>query len=134
MLNEGLMLAASLLGVLLTVAAVRWLGLGGEHERIIDAAHAIRLAEEAECGFGGVAASVDGAGYGALVRNADGAVMLIRAHGNRFAARRIVPGWQARLDRDQLSLTADEGPFGSVTLQLGAQAAVEAARLRSVLS
>lgn len=134
MLQQALMLGGSIAAILALWALARWLGLGAAHDPIRDASHAIQLAEEAECGFGGISADVDAAGYAALVTNADGALMLVRAHGNRFAARRVGPGWHARLDRRTLELTADETSFGTVTLDLGDRAGAIAARLRGVLS
>lgn len=126
-------LVGSLVAVLLLAQVARWMGLGATHERIRDDAHAIQLAEEAECGFDGIAADVDAAGYGAIVRNAAGAFMLIRAHGNRFAARRIDRGFTARLDRNRLWLQSGERTFGAVELDFGARAGVIASRLREIL-
>lgn len=126
-------LIGSLIAVLLLAQVARWMGLGATHERIRDEGHAIQLAEEAECGFDGVAADVDAAGYGAIVRNAVGVMMLIRAHGNRFAARRIDRGFTARLDRNRLWLASGERTFGAVELDFGARAGVIASRLREVL-
>lgn len=123
----------SLVAVLLLAKTARWMGLGATHEQIVDEAHAIALAEEAECGFDGVSADVDAAGYGAIVRNAAGAMMLVRAHGNRFAARRIDPGFTARLDRNRLWLQSGERSFGAVELDFGNRAGVIASRLREVL-
>lgn len=133
MTSQILAMGGSLVAVLGMAAVAHWLRLGGGYERIRDEAHAIRLADEAECGFGGIAADVDAAGYGAIVRNAAGAQLLVRAHGNRFAARRIGPGWAARLDRRFLMLRSDERQFGDVTLDLGDRAGVAASRLRNVL-
>lgn len=133
MTSDLLILGASLIAVLATAWVTRVMGLGTVHEQIRDTAHAIRLADEAECGFGGVAANVDASGYGAIIANAGGAQMLIRAHGNRFVARRIGPGFEARLDRRFLTLRSDERSFGVVTLDLGDQAATVASRLRGVL-
>ena len=123
----------SLIAVLLLARTARWMGLGATHEQIADEAHAIQLAEQAECGFDGLSADVDAAGYGAIVRNAAGAMMLVRAHGNRFAARRIDPGFTARLDRNRLWLQSGERSFGGVELDFGARAGVIASRLREVL-
>ena len=126
-------LIGSLIAVILLTKVARWMGLGVTHERIVDEQHAIRLAEEAECGFDGTAADVDAAGYGAIVRNATGAMMLVRANGNRFAARRIDTGFTARLDRNRLWLQSGERTFGRVELDFGARAGVIASRLRAVL-
>lgn len=124
--------AGSLLAVLGIAWLVRRMELGIAYERIRDDAHAIALAEEAECGFSGVAADVDAAGYGAIVRNADGQMMLVRVHGNRFAARRIDTSFTARLDRNRLWLQSGERSFGAVELDFGSRAGVIASRLRTV--
>lgn len=126
-------LLLSLVAVLLMARAARWFDLGTSYERIRDEAHAIALAEEAECGFEGVAADVDAAGYGAIVRNASGAFMLVRAHGNRHAARRIDANFTARLDRNRLMLVSPERAFGPVEFDFGPRTAVIASRLRTVL-
>lgn len=126
-------LAGSLAAVLLLARAARWMGLGARHERIRDETHAIALADEAEYGFDGLSAEVDAAGYGAIVTNAAGALMLIRAHGNRFAARRIDGSFHARLDRNRLILTSGERGFGTVELDFGRRAGIIATRLRAVL-
>lgn len=123
----------SLIAVILLAHIARWMGLGATHEQIVDEGHAIQLAEEAECGFDGISADVDAAGYGAIVRNAAGAMMLVRAHGNRFAARRIDPGFTARLDRNRLWLQSGERSFGGVELDFGTRAGVIASGLREVL-
>lgn len=132
-LSEFGTIAASLVAVLLLAFIARKMGLGADYERIRDAAHAITLAEEAECGFDGIAADVDRAGYGAIVTNAAGAMMLVRVHGNRFAARRLCTGFEARLDRGKLWLKSPERMFGDVHLDFGARGASIAASLRNVL-
>ncbi len=126
-------LVGSLVAVLLLAQIARWMGLGEGYEKIADEAHAIALAEQAECGFDGLSADIDAAGYAAIVRNAAGAAMLVRAHGNRFAARRIDKSFTARLDRNRLWLQCGERTFGSVELDFGARAGVIASRLREVL-
>lgn len=126
-------LIGSLVAVLLLARTVRWMGLGEGHQRIVDEAHAIALAEEAECGFDGIAADIDAAAYAAIVRNADGSAMLVRAHGNRFAARRIDAGFTARLDRNRLWLHSAERSFGEVELDFGPRAPIIASTLRTIL-
>lgn len=132
---DPLVEAIKLAGSLAAVFAVAWLvgrmRLGGE-ARIKDSAHAIRLAEEAEVGFGGTEVALDRAGYAAIVRNAAGRQMLIRAHGVQFAARAMDAGFSGRLDKDLLTLTAPERTFGSVTLKLGKDAGLWASRMREL--
>ena len=129
---EALKLAGSLLAVFGVAWLVKGMKLGGE-VRIRDAAHAIRLAEEAEVGFGGVDVGLDRAGFAALVRNAAGRQMLVRAHGVQFAARVVDTHFTGRLDKEFLTLTAPERTFGSVTLRLGKDAGLWASRMREIV-
>ena len=122
-------LGASLVAVLFIAWLVGKIGLGSD-PRIADAAHAIRLAEEAEAGFNGVDVARDRAGFAAIVQNAEGRMMLVRAHGNFFAARPVDASVEGRLDKDFLTLTAPEKTFGAVTLQLGKDAGMWASRMR----
>lgn len=116
-----IVLAGSLAMVLALAGVARLLRLGGD-DRIADAAHAMRLAADADAGFVAVAAAVDRAGMAALIRGADGRHMLIRRHGTMFAARILTPPFFARLDRRYLTLGADDAMFGRATLDLGMDA------------
>jgi hypothetical protein len=131
MVFEVIKLAVSLVAVFAVVWLVGAMKLGGE-ARIRDAAHAITLAEEAEPGFGGVDVGLDRAGYAALVRNAAGRQMLVRAHGTQFVARAVDERFTGRLDKDFLTLISPERAFGSVTLQLGRDAGLWASRMREL--
>lgn len=124
-------LGASLVAVLFVAWLVKAMGLGAD-PRIADDAHALRLAEEAEAGFGGVDVARDRAGFAAIVRNGEGRMMLIRAHGNHFAARGVDGDVVGRLDKDFLILTTPERRFGSVSLQLGRDAGIWASRMRAL--
>ena len=124
-------LAASLVAVLFIAWLVGRMGLGAD-PRIADEAHAIRLAEDAEAGFCGIEVARDRAGYAAIVRNAAGRQMLVRAHGNHFAARPIDAAVMGRLDKEFLTLTMPERTFGSVTLHLGKEAGLWASRMREI--
>ncbi|HMO77011.1 MAG TPA: hypothetical protein PKD99_13075 [Sphingopyxis sp.] len=128
---ELIQLGASLVAVLFVAWLVRRMGLGAD-PRIADADHAIRLAEEAEAGFGGVDVARDRAGFAAIVRNGEGRMMLIRAHGNFFAARPVDASVVGRLDKEFLTLTPPERSFGKVTLHLGKDAGMWASRMREV--
>src|SRR3546814_6105742 len=59
-------------------------------------------------------------------------MLLIRAHGNHFAARPVDAGVEGRLDKDFLTLRMPERTFGAVTLHLGKEAGVWASRMREV--
>lgn len=131
-LADLIQLGVSLAAVLFVAWLVGRMGLGAD-PRIEDAAHAIRLAEEAEAGFGGVEVARDRAGFAAIVQNAEGRMMLVRAHGNHFAARPVDEQMIARLDKDFLTLAPSERTFGAVTLNLGKDAGVWAARMRSLV-
>lgn len=124
-------LLASLVAALLLAGFARWLGLGGD-VRILDADHARTLAQDVHYGFDPAEVIVDKAGYGALLRDAEGRQMLIRRAGARFAGRLLEPGMDARLDRQFLTLGSDDSPFGAVTLNLGEDAQVWAAGLRNL--
>ncbi|MGQ3102309.1 MAG: hypothetical protein ACT6Q5_14910 [Sphingopyxis solisilvae] len=124
-------LGGSVVAVLFVVWLVKRMGLGAD-PRIEDDAHAIRLAEEAEAGFRGIEVARDRAGFAAIVRNVDGRQMLVRAHGNHFAARPIDGAVIGRLDKDFLTLTMPEKTFGAVTLHLGKDAGMWASRMREI--
>jgi hypothetical protein len=130
-LAELIQLGASLLAVLFVAWLVGRMGLGAD-PRIADDTHAIRLAEEAEAGFRGVEVARDRAGFAAIIRNAEGRQMLVRAHGNHFAARPIDASVEGRLDKDFLTLTTAERTFGAVTLHLGKDAGMWASRMREI--
>lgn len=125
----GLQAIGSLIAILLVYSMVRAFRLG-EDVRITDEAAARALAEEARCGFAPVEVALDRARIGALLRNSDGEVMLIRRHGARFAARLLSSHAGVRLDQGFLTLSTDDPHFGSVTLDLGAEAQIWAASLR----
>jgi hypothetical protein len=124
-----ILLGAALLGVSL-LALVAWsLGLGGD-VRIRNPEQARKLAEAAVYGFDAVDVALDRAGIGALLRDAGGRVMLLRRHGAHFAARLLDSHTGTRLDRNFLTIGAGDRHFGSITLDLGAQAQVWAGSLR----
>src|SRR3546814_20987584 len=86
---------ASLVIVLLVAWLVGKLGLGAD-PRIENEAHAIRLAEEAEAGFRGVEVASEREGLAAIVRNAGGRMMLVRANGNHFPAPAVARSAERR--------------------------------------
>ena len=122
-------IGGSLVAILALAGIARWLQLGGD-VRLRDEEEARALAEAAVCGFEPVEIALDRAGNGALLRDAQGRVLLLKRHGARFAARLLSGHRDSRLDRNFLTVSTGEKRFGTVTLDLGADAGVWAASLR----
>ncbi|HEY8605016.1 hypothetical protein [Tsuneonella suprasediminis] len=119
----------SLAAILLLAFIAHKLGLGGDI-RIRDTDQARALANETVDGFDPVEISIDRAGYGALLRDADGRVLLLRRHGARFVGRLLDSHAKSRLDQQFITIGTHEKRFGTVTLDLGPQAQAWAASLR----
>ncbi|MFM5950524.1 MAG: hypothetical protein ACKOPM_15070 [Novosphingobium sp.] len=131
MLDAIVQLAASIVAILI-VALICWkMGLGGD-VRIRDEAEARQLAEAASYGFNAVDCALDRAGIGALLRDGQGRVMLLRRHGANFVSRLLDSHAFARLDRNFLTIGTDEATFGQVTLDLGDKAQIWASSLRHI--
>ena len=114
--------------LLVTLLAVK-LGLGGD-VRLRGEDEARELAALSVSGFEAHELALDRAGIGALLRDGQGRVLLLRRHGTQFAARLLDSHAFARLDRNFLTIGTGEKTFGQVTLDLGDQAQVWAASLR----
>ena len=119
----------SLVMVLAIYGLARLLRLGGD-VRIADADHAARLADAVFPGFAAEDITLDRARIGALVRDRGGRVLLIRRHGARFVGRELTSHGGIRLDRHTLTLETGDRRFGTLTLDLGADAQIWAASLR----
>lgn len=129
MTGQLLQFAGSLLAILALAWIAHKLGLGGD-TRIRDEAQLRELAEEALCGFEPVDIAIDRGGIGAIARDAQGRVMLLRRHGTHFASRLLDNHLSVRLDRNLLSVGTGEKRFGTITLDLGDKAPAWAASLR----
>lgn len=123
-----LSLAGSLAAVFLVAWLVGRLGLG--RAAPLDEAGARQAAEQAFIGHHFGAVALDRDGRAALVAAADGAVALIRSHGDKWVARLIAPPVAAQTDGEALIVPPSEAMFGTTTLMLGAEAAAWAAKLR----
>ena len=119
----------SLAMVLALYGFARMLGLGGD-VRIEDADHAAHLAQAAVPGFAAAQITLDRARIGALVRDDAGRVLLIRRHGARFVGTELTSHAGIRLDRHNLTLETGDRRFGTLTIDLGADAQIWAASLR----
>lgn len=122
-------LVGSVAAILLVTLLAAKLGLGGD-VRLHGADEARELAALSVPGFCASEIALDRAGIGALLRDAQGRVLLLRRHGAQFAARLLDSHAFARLDRNFLTIGTGEKTFGQVTLDLGAEAQVWAASLR----
>lgn len=129
MTAELLKLAGSIAAILFIAWLARFWKLGGD-VRIRSEEQARAIAYETLCGFEPVDIAIDKAGIAALLRDADGRHLLVRRHGVQWAGRLLDHHNEARLDQNFLSVSTGEKTFGSVTLDLGAQAPVWAAGLR----
>lgn len=121
--------AISLASILGLAWLARQMGLGKD-VRIRSVDHARQLASEAVCGFEPTDLALDRAGIGALLRDNQGRVLLIKRHGAHFAARLLDTHANARLDRNFLTIGSGDKTFGQVTLDLGDKAQIWAGSLR----
>jgi hypothetical protein len=129
MTAQALQFGGSLIAILVLAWIAHRLGLGGD-ARIRDEEHLRELAEEALYGFDPVDLAIDRSGMGALARDADGRVMLLRRHGSHFAGRLLDNHLHVRLDRNLIEVGTGEKRFGKITLDLGREAPAWAASLR----
>jgi len=118
--------AGSLVAILALAGLAWWMKLGGTPQ-LADEEDVRRIAAEVDDGFVPLASATDREGRAALARDAQGRIMLIKRHGNRFAGRLLGPGARARADAGTLEVDCGEARFGRVVLALGdAQAWAEA--------
>lgn len=129
MTSLAIQLTGSLAAVFFLAFLAYRFGLGGD-VRIRSEDEARTLADDAICGFDAVDVAVDRAGIGALLRDGQGRVMLIRRHGSHFASRILDSHAGTRLDHNFLIIETRERQFGTITLDLGAKAQIWAASLR----
>lgn len=113
---DWLVLAGSIAGVAGLVLAAWWLRLGGG--AIDGEAEAIRAAEDAHVGFVADTAFVSSDRQAALVRGTDGSLVLLKVHGANFAARKLAPPLQLRVEEAAVIVATGERMFGDVRLQL----------------
>lgn len=113
--------AGSLVAILALAGLAWWLRLGGA-PLLTDDDIVRRAAAEVEDGFDAVAIARDNDGMAALARDAQGRIMVIRRHGNRFAGRVLDHSaashlWEGR-GRTSLEVNCGEARFGKVYLNV----------------
>ena len=129
MLFQLVQLGISILAVLLLALLAHQLGLGGD-VRLRSEAQARDEAKAQLGGFDAVEVAIDRAGIGALLRDGQGRVLLLRRHGAQFAARLLDNHADTRLDHNFLTIGTSDPSFGKITIDLGDRAQVWAASLR----
>jgi hypothetical protein len=113
--------AVSLAAILALAGLAWWMKLGGAPA--LDSEAAVRrAASEVEDGFDPIAADFDG--KAAIARDAQGRIMVIKRHGNRFAGRVLGPQAKAGVWQDPghsaLQVDSGERRFGVVFLDIPA--------------
>ena len=112
-----LQLVGSLVAILALAGIARWLGLGGDG-RITSEADACVLADEAVSGFAPVGTAIDAGGKAAILRDAQGRILVLRRHGAQFAGRVLDASAAARADGQNLDIDTGERRFGTITLRI----------------
>lgn len=113
--------AGSLVAILALAGIARWLRLGG-NPLLADESALRHAAGEVADGFEPVEFATTPDKAAALVWDAEGRIMIIKRHGNRFAGRVLGPDAKARLWREPgvtaLEVDCGEPRFGKVFLDL----------------
>ena len=109
--------AGSLIAILLLAGLARWLKLGPQRRLDNDDA-AREAAQEALDGFEPVAIARDRAGGAALLRDAEGRILLLRRHGSHFAGRLLDGNARAGIDDGALIVDSGERRYGVVRLDI----------------
>ena len=107
----------SLVAILALAALARGLKLGPT-PRLANREAALRAADEAVSGFDVVDCALDRDGYGALLRDRDGRLLLLRPHGSHFAGRILTPAASARVENETLVIDTSEKRYGAARLRL----------------
>lgn len=112
-----LQFGGSLVAILVVAGLVAAMKLGGRPS-LKDESGVALTAGEVEYGFDVVRSSVARKGNAALARDADGRIMLIKRHGNKFVGRILTPAAKVKEEVDGLTIDTGERRFGSVRLSL----------------
>lgn len=114
---DPLLFLGSLVAILALAGIARWLRLG-RAPRLANEDEARFAANEAIDGFEPVRIALDRQGAGAIMEDRAGRLLLLKPHGNFFAARVSAPIWTVALDGQRLTIDSGERRFGTVSLLL----------------
>lgn len=107
----------SLVAILALYGLARALRLGGK-PKLTDDASVRFAAGEVEDGFVSDKVAISRRGEAALARDANGRIMLIKRHGNRFAGRILDENARVHEEVDAIIVDPGDAWFGSVRLSL----------------
>lgn len=107
----------SFIAILALAGIALWLKLGPT-PRLSDEDEARAAADEAVSGFEPVVIGLDREGRGALLRDAEGRILLLRPHGTHFAGRLLSPDARMATEGDVLLVDTAEKGFGTARLTL----------------
>jgi hypothetical protein len=107
----------SLIAILALFGLARALRLGGK-PRLADENSVREAAGEVEDGFEATRTAISRDGTTALATNAEGKIMVIKLHGNRFAGRILTREAHVREEIDALVVDAGDRRFGPVRLSI----------------
>lgn len=107
----------SLVAILALYGLARALRLGGQ-PKLSDEASVRFASGEVEDGFVPDKFAISRRGDAALARDANGRMMLIKRHGNRFAGRMLDNSARVHEEVDAIIVDAGDARFGSVRLSL----------------
>ena len=114
---ELLQFLGSLVAILALAGLAYALRLGGK-PKVTGMEAARSLANEAVDGFVAETIALDEQGNGAIMRDAQGRILLLKPHGNKFAGRILTTRVSARISDGQLVIDSGERRFGSSKLDL----------------
>lgn len=114
---EILQFAGSLAAILVLAGIAYALRLGGVPQ-LADAAAAQRAASEAVDAYQSIALAIDRDGRGAIMRDANGRILLLKPHGNKFAGRILDARASAEAGKATLTVSSGERRYGTVTLAI----------------
>ena len=107
----------SLIGIFLLAGLAYWLRLGPQPK--LPSEDAARVAaDQAVSGFDPVAIGLDREGHGAILRDAEGRLLVLRPHGSKFAGRVLTLEATVSAQGDRLVVDSGERSYGVVTLAL----------------
>jgi hypothetical protein len=106
------------LGAIFALAGLcLWLGLGRD-PRLESTREARELADQVHSGFVAETCAIDTAGKAALLRDAEGKMILLKAHGGHFAGRLLELGSHAEAAAGGILVTSAEPRFGGAHMTI----------------